>query len=152
MLWSWTRPTLTITATHRLPRYQELLYPIFPRFERCLHSPTLLPSIWKSRGTQPTSPQFNFLMLEKSWTARRRNKTKHDKRNDYLFILLRWPLLVCFFIIFPPSSKSVMNHQFFIFLFIMAEFGFYVVIRQLVNTKEWISACIFILSPWFISG
>ena len=29
----------------------------------------------------------------------------------------------------------------FIFLFIAAEFGFYVVIRQLVNTKEWITAC-----------
>lgn len=53
---------------------------------------------------------------------RRRKKTKHDKRSDYLFILLRWPLL------------------FLIFLFIMAEFGLYVIIRQLVNTKEWISA------------
>jgi hypothetical protein len=31
--------------------------------------------------------------------------------------------------------------QFFIFLFIMCEFGFYVVIRQLVNAKEWLSAC-----------
>lgn len=29
----------------------------------------------------------------------------------------------------------------FIFLIIAAEFGFYVLIRQLVNTKEWITAC-----------
>lgn len=28
----------------------------------------------------------------------------------------------------------------------MAEFGLYVVIRQLVNTKEWISACIYFRS------
>ncbi|KAF8165314.1 patatin-like phospholipase domain-containing protein [Crassisporium funariophilum] len=53
---------------------------------------------------------------------RRRKRTRNDKRHDWLFLLLRWPLL------------------FFIFLFIMAEFGFYVIIRQLVNTKEWISA------------
>ncbi|GLB33842.1 putative patatin-like phospholipase domain-containing protein [Lyophyllum shimeji] len=54
---------------------------------------------------------------------RRRKKDKpHDKRSDWLFLLLRWPLL------------------FFIFLFIAAEFGFYVVIRQLVNTKEYITA------------
>jgi hypothetical protein len=26
---------------------------------------------------------------------RRSRKKKHDKRNDYLFLLLRWPLLVC---------------------------------------------------------
>ncbi|RDB22700.1 hypothetical protein Hypma_010146 [Hypsizygus marmoreus] len=54
---------------------------------------------------------------------RKRDKDRpHDKRKDWLFLLLRWPIL------------------FFIFLFIAAEFGFYVVIRQLVNTKEWITA------------
>uniref|UniRef100_A0A8H8CJY3 Patatin-like phospholipase domain-containing protein n=1 Tax=Psilocybe cubensis TaxID=181762 RepID=A0A8H8CJY3_PSICU len=53
---------------------------------------------------------------------RRKKRGREDKRSDYLFIILRWPLL------------------FFIFLFIAAEFGFYVVIRQMVNTKEWISA------------
>lgn len=46
----------------------------------------------------------------------------------------------------------LMNHQCFIFLFIMAEFGLYVIIRQLVNTKEWISACMTIASLRFISG
>jgi hypothetical protein len=33
------------------------------------------------------------------------------------------------------------TEQAFIFLFIAAEFGFYVFLRQLVNLKEWISAC-----------
>ncbi|KAF9057597.1 acyl transferase/acyl hydrolase/lysophospholipase [Panaeolus papilionaceus] len=53
---------------------------------------------------------------------RRKKRTKQDKRNDYLFLLLRWPLLC------------------FIFIFIMAEFSLYVIIRQLVNAKEWITA------------
>jgi len=53
---------------------------------------------------------------------KRTKKSRHDKRSDYLFVLLRWPLL------------------FFIFLFIMGEFSLYVVIRQLVNTKEWFTA------------
>ncbi|KAF9457013.1 acyl transferase/acyl hydrolase/lysophospholipase [Collybia nuda] len=70
---------------------------------------------------------------------RRRKDKSHEKRNDWLFLLLRWPLLVRYtvasgFKIELRSSKS------FIFLFITAEFGFYVVIRQLVNTKEWITA------------
>ncbi|TFK23281.1 patatin-like phospholipase domain-containing protein [Coprinopsis marcescibilis] len=56
----------------------------------------------------------------------KRSKSKKFRaatgRHDFLYILLRWPLL------------------FFIGLAILAEFGFYVVIRQLVNTKEWISA------------
>ncbi|KAJ4481577.1 acyl transferase/acyl hydrolase/lysophospholipase [Lentinula edodes] len=42
------------------------------------------------------------------------------RKHDWTFILLRWPLL------------------FFIFLFIAIEFGLYVLIRQVVNTKEWI--------------
>jgi len=28
-----------------------------------------------------------------------------------------------------------------ILVFILAEFGFYVLIRQIVNAKEWLSAC-----------
>jgi len=31
--------------------------------------------------------------------------------------------------------------QIFIFLFIAAEFNLYVLVRQLVNGKEWITAC-----------
>ncbi|KAF8655297.1 hypothetical protein AX16_003196 [Volvariella volvacea WC 439] len=56
--------------------------------------------------------------------VRRRSKRekKLPKKRDWSFLLLRWPLLV------------------FIFLFIAAEFGLYVLIRQLVNTKEWFTA------------
>ncbi|KAF7352764.1 Patatin-like phospholipase domain-containing protein [Mycena venus] len=57
---------------------------------------------------------------------RRKDKALHGRgkapRHDWTFVLFRWPLL------------------FFIFLFIAAQFGFYVFLRQLVNVKEWISA------------
>jgi len=53
---------------------------------------------------------------------RKRLSRNVDKRQELLFILVRWPLLGL------------------IFLFIGIEFGFYVLIRQLVNTKEWVSA------------
>ncbi|KAF5389099.1 hypothetical protein D9757_004914 [Collybiopsis confluens] len=54
---------------------------------------------------------------------RRRKKgssNSTNRKHDWTFLLLRWPLL------------------FFIFLFIAMEFGLYVLIRQVVNTKEWI--------------
>ncbi|KAJ6515863.1 acyl transferase/acyl hydrolase/lysophospholipase [Mycena sanguinolenta] len=47
---------------------------------------------------------------------------RKSARHDWTFVLFRWPLLAC------------------IFLFIAAQFGFYVFLRQLVNVKEWISA------------
>lgn len=53
---------------------------------------------------------------------RRRREKVPGKRSDWLYLVLRWPLLIL------------------IFIFITAEFGFYVLIRQVVNTKEWISA------------
>ncbi|ETW83956.1 hypothetical protein HETIRDRAFT_237210, partial [Heterobasidion irregulare TC 32-1] len=53
---------------------------------------------------------------------RRKGHGGHEKRQEWLFLLVRWPLL------------------FFIFLFIMCEFGLYVIIRQLVNAKEWLLA------------
>ncbi|KAF9485321.1 patatin-domain-containing protein [Pholiota conissans] len=65
----------------------------------------------------------DFAPINLKVKRRSKKRKQHDKRSDYLFLFLRWPLL------------------FFIFLFIMAEFGLYVIIRQLVNTKEWISAC-----------
>ncbi|KAJ7781209.1 patatin-domain-containing protein [Mycena metata] len=56
----------------------------------------------------------------------KRRKRKHHSqkgpKHDWTFVLFRWPLLA------------------FIFLFIAGEFGFYVLLRQLVNIKEWISA------------
>ncbi|KAJ7180137.1 patatin-domain-containing protein [Mycena crocata] len=63
--------------------------------------------------------------------VKRRKRSGKDKayqshgkspRHDWTFVLFRWPLLA------------------FIFLFIAAEFGLYVLLRQLVNIKEWISA------------
>lgn len=35
----------------------------------------------------------------------------------------------------------IASHQGLIFLFIAFQFGAYIVIRQLVNAKEWLSAC-----------
>ncbi|KAA1466398.1 patatin-domain-containing protein [Dentipellis sp. KUC8613] len=56
--------------------------------------------------------------------VKRRRKGDHtaERRQDWLYLIVRWPLL------------------FSIFLFITLEFGFYVLIRQLVNAKEWLSA------------
>ncbi|THV08518.1 patatin-domain-containing protein [Dendrothele bispora CBS 962.96] len=53
---------------------------------------------------------------------KKKERTTDKHRHDWLFLLLRWPLLL------------------FIFLFITGEFGMYVLIRQLVNAKEWVSA------------
>lgn len=53
---------------------------------------------------------------------RRRHRDKVQKKQDWLFLLVRWPLL------------------FLIFSFIAGEFSLYVIIRQMVNTKEWITA------------
>ncbi|KAI0092473.1 acyl transferase/acyl hydrolase/lysophospholipase [Irpex rosettiformis] len=59
--------------------------------------------------------------------VRRRKKINSDRsadsrRQEWLFVLVRWPLLTI------------------IFFIIAAEFGFYILIRQLVNTKEWLIA------------
>lgn len=40
---------------------------------------------------------------------------------------------------FPAYTHR--NDQYLILVFILAEFGFYVLIRQIVNAKEWLSAC-----------
>lgn len=52
---------------------------------------------------------------------------------------MRWPLLVCHIIRARPLCAHFM--QSLIFLFITVEFGFYILIRQMVNAKEWLSAC-----------
>lgn len=64
----------------------------------------------------------DFAPVNTTVKRRKRSERIHDRRKEWTFLLLRWPLL------------------WFILLFIALEFGFYVVIRQLVNTKEWISA------------
>ncbi|KAI0650734.1 patatin-domain-containing protein [Trametes meyenii] len=53
---------------------------------------------------------------------RKRPARSEHKGREWLYLLLRWPLLGL------------------IFLFISFQFGFYILIRQLVNAKEWISA------------
>ena len=39
------------------------------------------------------------------------------------------------------STYAHCDGQYMILVFILAEFGFYVLIRQIVNAKEWLSAC-----------
>src|SRR5260221_2137809 len=80
------------------------------------------------------------------YNTRQKKRIKTDKRQDYSFILLRWPLLVRLFLFLLRCILGL--GQFFIFVFIMAEFGLYVFIRQLVNTKEWFTACSLI--PFFL--
>ncbi|KAL5530026.1 hypothetical protein ACEPAF_6283 [Sanghuangporus sanghuang] len=58
---------------------------------------------------------------------KRRKGTKHqhhvhERRQEWLFVLVRWPLLIL------------------IFLFIFFEFGMYVAVRQFVIAKEWFTA------------
>ncbi|KAI9001002.1 patatin-domain-containing protein [Trametes punicea] len=53
---------------------------------------------------------------------RKRPPRPANKGREWLYLILRWPLLGL------------------IFLFIAAQFGMYVMIRQLVNAKEWVSA------------
>src|SRR5260221_6579720 len=73
------------------------------------------------------------------YSTRQKKRIKTDKRQDYSFILLRWPLLVR---LYRCLLRCILGlGHFFIFVFIMAEFGLYVFIRQLVNTKEWFTAC-----------
>ncbi|KAI0771637.1 patatin-domain-containing protein [Trametes elegans] len=53
---------------------------------------------------------------------RRRTPRPAHKGREWLYLVLRWPLLGL------------------IFLFIAAQFSMYILIRQLVNAKEWVSA------------
>ncbi len=48
----------------------------------------------------------------------------------------------CWYAVFNVISFNYLNRlQGLIFLFIAVQFGMYIMIRQLVNAKEWISAC-----------
>ncbi|TFK75876.1 patatin-domain-containing protein, partial [Pluteus cervinus] len=85
-------------------------------------------------ASSPTIPTPNISRVRKvsalsdfapvNLRVRRKSKKerRQEKKTDWLFLILRWPLLIL------------------IFLIIAAEFGLYVVIRQLVNTKEWFTA------------
>ncbi|KAF8076432.1 patatin-domain-containing protein [Lyophyllum atratum] len=80
------------------------------------------PGLTPQPRVRKVSAMSDFAPVNQRVKRRRKRFKPHDKRSDWLFLLLRWPLLC------------------FIFLFIAAEFGFYVMIRQLVNTKEYITA------------
>ncbi|KAI0796662.1 acyl transferase/acyl hydrolase/lysophospholipase [Abortiporus biennis] len=78
------------------------------------HAPT-------GHRVRKVSALSDFAPVNVRITKRRRPRTP-DKRQEWLFLIVRWPLLLL------------------IFLFIGIEFGLYILIRQLVNTKEWLSA------------
>ncbi|KAK7049495.1 hypothetical protein VNI00_005526 [Paramarasmius palmivorus] len=107
-------------------------------FDDALHTDEYFPAdLASSPGPVPMSPTLspaNSIRVKKvsalsdfapvNLRVRRKKKKDriHDKRHDCMYLLLRWPLLL------------------FIFIFIAAEFGLYVFIRQVVNGKEWLSA------------
>ncbi|KAF9268012.1 patatin-domain-containing protein [Marasmius fiardii PR-910] len=83
-------------------------------------SPTASPT--NSIRVHKVSALSDFAPVNLRVKKKKKRDRIHDRRHDCLYILLRWPILI------------------FIFLFITAQFGLYVFIRQVVNGKEWISA------------
>ncbi|KZT05528.1 patatin-domain-containing protein [Laetiporus sulphureus 93-53] len=64
----------------------------------------------------------DFAPVNVKVSRRRRSKKPPPRRQEWLYLIVRWPLLTL------------------IFLFIAVQFSLYVLIRQLVNAKEWLSA------------
>uniref|UniRef100_A0A0W0FJR1 Patatin-like phospholipase domain-containing protein n=1 Tax=Moniliophthora roreri TaxID=221103 RepID=A0A0W0FJR1_MONRR len=83
-------------------------------------SPTLPPA--SSIRVKKVSALSDFAPVNLRVKRKKKKERAHERRHDCMYLLLRWPLLL------------------FIFIFIAAEFGLYVFIRQVVNGKEWISA------------
>ncbi|VDB98737.1 unnamed protein product [Peniophora sp. CBMAI 1063] len=75
-----------------------------------------------STRIRKVSALSDFAPVNSKVKRRRKGHHVHKHQSEWLFILFRWPLLLS------------------IFLLISFEFGFYVLIRQLVNAKEWMSA------------
>ncbi|KAF8265118.1 hypothetical protein EI94DRAFT_1736630 [Lactarius quietus] len=84
-------------------------------------SPTLPQSIGTTR-IRKVSAMSDFAPVNIKVNRRKKGSGLSHKKQEWLFILLRWPLLLL------------------ISLFIAFEFGCYVAIRQVVNAKEWLSA------------
>ncbi|KAH8830520.1 patatin-like phospholipase domain-containing protein [Flagelloscypha sp. PMI_526] len=83
----------------------------------------LLPGSMRVRKVSALSDFAPVNMRIKRRSRKKPHLKRHnDKRSDYMYFLLRWPLL------------------FFISLFIAGEFSLYIIIRQLVNAKEWVTA------------
>ncbi|KAI9574442.1 patatin-domain-containing protein [Boletus coccyginus] len=77
----------------------------------------------------PQSPRIrkvsalsDFAPINLKVKRRRKRERSLEHRQEWLFLLVRWPLLL------------------FIFVIIAAQFSLYIFIRQVVNTKEWLSA------------
>ncbi|EEB90905.1 hypothetical protein MPER_10827 [Moniliophthora perniciosa FA553] len=83
-------------------------------------SPTLSPA--GSIRVRKVSALSDFAPINLRVKRKKKKERAHERRHDCMYLFLRWPLLL------------------FIFIFIAAEFGLYVFIRQVVNGKEWISA------------
>ncbi|KAF8558748.1 patatin-domain-containing protein [Imleria badia] len=83
-----------------------------------------------SPGTPiPQSPRIrkvsalsDFAPINLKVKRKRKRERSPEHRQEWLFLLVRWPLLL------------------FIFIIIAAQFSLYIFIRQVVNTKEWLSA------------
>ncbi|KAI0265196.1 acyl transferase/acyl hydrolase/lysophospholipase [Gloeopeniophorella convolvens] len=84
-------------------------------------SPIISPQMGTTR-IRKVSAMSDFAPVNLKVRRRKKGSGTSQKRQEWMFILLRWPML------------------FFIGLFIACEFGLYVAIRQMVNAKEWLSA------------
>lgn len=87
-------------------------------------SPSMHPSapVPHSPRVQKVSALSDFAPVYLKVKRRRKGEKPTVLKQDWLFVILRWPLLC------------------FIFAVIFVQFSFYVAIRQMVNTKEWLTA------------
>ena len=77
------------------------------------------------------------IFKEETWRAKRWTKTGAVISSCSVAVIgAQHPLEMRFtYVYYRHGDQSL------IFVFILAEFGFYVLIRQIVNAKEWLSAC-----------
>ncbi|KAG1754072.1 patatin-domain-containing protein [Suillus paluster] len=87
-------------------------------------SPNTVPSspVPQSPRVRKVSALSDFAPVNLKVKRKRKGDKSTGRRQEWSFLVLRWPLL------------------FMIFILIAAQFGFYILIRQLVNTKEWLLA------------
>ena len=92
MLCNWMRIISIAMATclpHTLLALQ--LCSMVQEFAKFLHYQTLHPSIWRWQGTSFLKISLKAMV---PYNNRQKKRIKTDKRQDYSFVLLRWPLLV----------------------------------------------------------
>ncbi|KAH0840150.1 hypothetical protein J3R83DRAFT_1131 [Lanmaoa asiatica] len=108
-------------------------------------SPSAYPGtpIPQSPRIRKVSALSDFAPINLKVKRRRKGERSPEHRQDWLFLLLRWPLLVCVDVGVHPRIRIHIFlglSQIFIFVIIAAQFSLYIFIRQVVNTKEWLSA------------